>query len=130
MKDQNIAFGGQNDADTKFIAPTVLTNVDPASEVMKAEVICHAGGDFLGGKCVLSSSLFRFQIFGPILPIIPIADVDQAIRFVNDRDKPLALYVFSKNNKVIKKVLKETTSGGVCVNDVVMHVTGKKLSSI
>ncbi|OQV23415.1 Aldehyde dehydrogenase, dimeric NADP-preferring [Hypsibius exemplaris] len=99
LKDQTIGFGGQTDAETRYIAPTVLTNVDPASDVMKAE------------------------IFGPILPIIPVADVDQAIRFVQQREKPLALYIFAKSKKVIEKILRGTTSGGACVNDTIMHVT-------
>lgn len=59
-----------------FLAPTILTDVDPNSKVMQEE------------------------IFGPILPIVSVKNVDEAINFINDREKPLALYVFSHNNKV------------------------------
>uniref|UniRef100_A0A4W5MF91 Aldehyde dehydrogenase domain-containing protein n=1 Tax=Hucho hucho TaxID=62062 RepID=A0A4W5MF91_9TELE len=63
------------------------------------------------------------EIFGPLLPIVTVSDVDDAIHFISEREKPLALYVFSSNKKVIKRMLAETTSGGVTVNDVMMHYT-------
>lgn len=59
-----------------FLAPTVLTDVDPKTKVMQEE------------------------IFGPVLPIVPVKNVDEAIDFINEREKPLALYVFSHNHKV------------------------------
>jgi aldehyde dehydrogenase (NAD+) len=59
-----------------FSAPTILTDVDPETKVMQEE------------------------IFGPILPIVPVKNADEAINFINDREKPLALYVFSHNSKV------------------------------
>ena len=58
-------------------APTVLTDVDPDTKVMQEE------------------------IFGPILPIVPVKNADEAIQFINEREKPLAFYVFSHNSKVI-----------------------------
>jgi coniferyl-aldehyde dehydrogenase len=61
------------------------------------------------------------EVFGPILPIIGISSVDEAINYVNDRDHPLALYWFGKDKKVLKEILARTHSGGVCVNDTLLH---------
>lgn len=85
------------------LAPTILTDVDPKTKVMQEE------------------------IFGPILPIVPVKNVDEAINFINDREKPLALYVFSHNKKLIKRMIDETSSGGVTGNDVIMHFTVNSL---
>jgi aldehyde dehydrogenase (NAD+) len=97
------AVGGETNAAQRYIAPTVLRDVPPDSPVMAEE------------------------IFGPILPVLPVADVDEAIRFVNDRDRPLALYLFSESQEVQGRVLAETTSGGGCVNTTVMHVAVPEL---
>ncbi|ELW62589.1 Fatty aldehyde dehydrogenase [Tupaia chinensis] len=99
LEGQKIAFGGETDEASRYIAPTILTDVDPDTKVMQEE------------------------IFGPILPIVPVKSVDEAIRFINDREKPLALYVFSRNDKLIRRVIAETSSGGVTCNDVIMHFT-------
>ncbi|XP_069471284.1 aldehyde dehydrogenase family 3 member A2-like isoform X2 [Ambystoma mexicanum] len=99
LEGQKIAHGGQHDESSRFIAPTILTDVTPDAKVMQEE------------------------IFGPILPIIPVRSVDEAIHFINEREKPLALYVFSNSNKLIKKMISETSSGGVTANDVIMHYT-------
>ncbi|XP_069082459.1 aldehyde dehydrogenase family 3 member A2 isoform X2 [Pleurodeles waltl] len=99
LNGQKIAYGGQNDESTRFIAPTILTDVAPESKIMQDE------------------------IFGPILPILTVKSVEEAINFINEREKPLALYVFSNDKKVIKKVISETSSGGVTANDVIMHYT-------
>uniref|UniRef100_A0A4W5MBE5 Aldehyde dehydrogenase n=1 Tax=Hucho hucho TaxID=62062 RepID=A0A4W5MBE5_9TELE len=93
------ALGGQSDASQRYIAPTVVKDVPPHARLMQEE------------------------IFGPLLPIVTVSDVDDAIHFISEREKPLALYVFSSNKKVIKRMLAETTSGGVTVNDVMMHYT-------
>lgn len=63
------------------------------------------------------------EIFSPILPVLPVEDTDEAISFVNDRDRPLALYVFSESEAVQERVLAATSSGGACVNATVLHVT-------
>ncbi len=90
--------GGQTDVSEKYIAPTVLRNVDPSSPVMADE------------------------IFGPILPVLTVKDVDAAIQFINERPKPLALYVFTKDKEHARRVLSRTSSGGACVNDAVSHL--------
>uniref|UniRef100_A0A8C6IVZ0 Aldehyde dehydrogenase n=1 Tax=Melopsittacus undulatus TaxID=13146 RepID=A0A8C6IVZ0_MELUD len=97
MEGQKIAHGGEVDEASCFIAPTILTDVSPESKVMDEE------------------------IFGPILPIVTVNNVDEAIEFINRREKPLALYVFSNSKKLIKRVISETSSGGVTGNDVLMH---------
>ena len=61
------------------------------------------------------------EIFGPILPIVAVDSIDEAIAFINAREKPLALYFFSSDKANVAKVLSQTTSGGACVNDVIMH---------
>ncbi|XP_023591297.1 aldehyde dehydrogenase family 3 member A2 isoform X3 [Trichechus manatus latirostris] len=99
LEGQKIAYGGETDEATCYIAPTVLTDVDPEAKVMQEE------------------------IFGPILPIVPVKNADEAIKFINDHEKPLAFYIFSRNNKLIKRMIDETSSGGVTGNDVIMHFT-------
>uniref|UniRef100_A0A452UAS2 Aldehyde dehydrogenase domain-containing protein n=1 Tax=Ursus maritimus TaxID=29073 RepID=A0A452UAS2_URSMA len=63
------------------------------------------------------------EIFGPILPIVNVRSLDEAIEFINRREKPLALYAFSNSNQVVKRVLAQTSSGGFCGNDGFMHMT-------
>ena len=67
------------------------------------------------------------EIFGPILPIVSVADVPEAISFINERDKPLALYVFSKSSDTVDAVLNQTSSGGVCVNHTLLHFVPPEL---
>lgn len=102
-KGAEIAFGGQFDASDRTIAPTVLINVTPDMAIMQEE------------------------IFAPILPILDYDQLDEVIDYINDRDKPLALYVFSQNQEVIDEVLNNTTSGNASVNDVVVHFTDVNL---
>lgn len=99
LEGQKIAFGGETDEATRYIAPTILTDVDPETKVMQEE------------------------IFGPVLPIVPVKNADEAIKFINDREKPLAFYVFSRNSKLIQRMIDCTSSGGVTANDVIMHFT-------
>jgi aldehyde dehydrogenase (NAD+) len=81
--------GGQTDRADTYIAPTVLADVRPDEPVMQEE------------------------IFGPILPILTVADLDEAIAFINDRDKPLALYAFTESNTTKRRLAAETSSGGL-----------------
>lgn len=93
-----VVFGGERDASQRYLAPTALRGTDPAAPVMQEE------------------------IFGPVLPMIAVDDVEAAIDFVNERDKPLALYVFSEDRSVTDRVLDRTSAGGVCVNHTVFHL--------
>jgi coniferyl-aldehyde dehydrogenase len=67
--------------------------------------------------------LMEEEIFGPILPILPYDDLDQAIAFIRARPRPLALYIFTKDGATEKKVLRETISGNVTVNGTLLHLT-------
>ncbi|MFE8977051.1 aldehyde dehydrogenase family protein [Streptomyces cyaneofuscatus] len=91
--------GGAHDRDTKYIAPTVLADVAPDAPVMGEE------------------------IFGPILPLVTVDGLDEAIRFINDRDKPLALYAFTDSPAVRDRLLAETSSGGVGIGLPLAHLT-------
>ncbi|GCC16876.1 hypothetical protein chiPu_0020422 [Chiloscyllium punctatum] len=93
----NVTFGGQSDEKDLYIAPTIVTDVDPSSRIMQEE------------------------IFGPLLPIVTVNSADEAIHFINKRDKPLALYLFSRNKTLIKRMIAETSSGGVTANDCLIH---------
>ncbi|XP_072722050.1 LOW QUALITY PROTEIN: aldehyde dehydrogenase family 3 member B1-like [Ciconia boyciana] len=94
-----VAIGGQTDEKERYIAPTVLADVLPSDPAMQEE------------------------IFGPILPIVVVANMDEAIDFINARPRPLAIYAFSCDCKVVNQVLERTSSGGFCGNDTLMHVT-------
>jgi aldehyde dehydrogenase (NAD+) len=98
-----IVCGGEYDESDLFIAPTIMTDVDPASPLMQEE------------------------IFGPILPVLEFGELDEVMSMLRDRPKPLALYLFTKDRCVQKQVIEQTASGGVCVNDTVSHILGKDL---
>ncbi|MDR4433622.1 aldehyde dehydrogenase family protein [Bacillus tequilensis] len=102
-KGAEVVFGGVFDASDRTISPTVLKNVTPDMKIMQEE------------------------IFAPILPMMNYEDIDQVIDYVNDRDKPLALYVFSHNQDLIDNVLQHTTSGNAAINDVVVHFSDVNL---
>ena len=91
-------FGGTGDRESRYLAPTVLTGVKPDAAVMADE------------------------IFGPILPVLTVGDVGEAIRFVNDREKPLALYAFSSDDDTLEHVVANTSAGGVTLNHAVLHL--------
>ncbi|MFJ9150795.1 aldehyde dehydrogenase family protein [Streptomyces sp. NPDC102270] len=93
-----VAVGGRHDRDDLYIAPTVLTDLDPASPVMQEE------------------------IFGPILAVVEVEDLDAAIAFINERDKPLALYAFTTSEATKSRLVKETSSGGVAWGQPVMQL--------
>jgi len=71
--------------------------------------------------------LMREEIFGPILPVVPYRDLDEAIAYVNARPRPLALYVFDHDRAAIERVLAETVSGGVTVNETLLHIAQEDL---
>lgn len=75
----------------------------------------------------LDSKVMQEEIFGPILPLIPYDDLEFPLNTINRKSKPLALYIFSKNKLNVKRLLTSTTSGGACVNDVIIHVSNPNL---
>jgi len=92
-----IVIGGDVDPKTRYIAPTVIDGISPKDPIMQEE------------------------IFGPILPVITISSIDDAINFINERPKPLALYLFTSKRKNSKRIINETSYGGGCVNDTLKH---------
>lgn len=98
-----IVTAGSRDAALRQIPPTVLRNVSPRSAIMEEE------------------------IFGPVLPVLTWRTLDEAIRFVNDREPPLALYVFSRNRQIVDAVLRRTRAGTTAINDVVIHFSHPNL---
>ncbi|PSK99216.1 aldehyde dehydrogenase (NAD+) [Cecembia rubra] len=103
LKGAQLFFGGYVNEDDNFFEPTVITNVTDEMEVLQEE------------------------IFGPILPIKPYDDIEEALGYINSKPKPLALYVFSKDEKQIQEVFKNTSSGGVVANDCVLHFLQNEL---
>jgi aldehyde dehydrogenase (NAD+) len=93
-----LVTGGVLDPDDRYIAPTVLVDPDPEAPIMHEE------------------------IFGPLLPVLAVESVDDAVRFINDRPKPLALYVFAGSSDTSDDVIERTSSGGACVNHCVLHI--------
>jgi len=71
--------------------------------------------------------IMQEEIFGPILPIVAINDIDSTIRYINERPKPLALYWFGKDKKVMQRIVNETCSGGVTINDTLLHAAVEDL---
>lgn len=102
LKDGHVLAGGHYDASERYIEPTLLDDVDPNSPVMTDE------------------------IFGPIFPIIDFSSIDEVIKFITEREKPLAFYYFGNRSKGWD-VLNRTTSGGACVNDTIMHFANAKM---
>lgn len=97
-----IIFGGNYNMSEKFIEPTLMTDISQTDPIMQEE------------------------IFGPILPISGYDEINEAIRFVNENEKPLALYFFG-NESTADYVLSHTTSGGACINDTLMHIGNHNL---
>lgn len=91
-------LGGESDEADLFIAPAIIANCDRDDKLMEDE------------------------LFAPFLPMIRVRDVDDAIEFVSSRDDPLVLYIFSTDKKFCDKVMNGTSSGGVLINDTLMHV--------
>ncbi len=96
-------FGGEADEQSLTIMPTLLTSVHESSAIMQEE------------------------IFGPVLPVITFRNLQEAIDLVNNKNKPLALYIFSDNKQNQHKIIRETSAGGTCVNDVLVHISNPNL---
>ena len=104
FKDGNIIYGGRTDAGTRFIEPTIIENMTMDSPIMTEE------------------------IFGPVFPMITIDDnfMEEATKFVTSREKPLAFYYFG-NEKDGWNIIRKTSSGGACINDVIMHIANENI---
>ncbi len=97
LPDGEIISGGSSEASDRFIEPTLIDNIKP------------------------ESALLHEEIFGPILPIISYESLDEALSFIKEKPKPLALYIFSNSKKVCAHILQEISSGTACINDTVLQ---------
>jgi aldehyde dehydrogenase (NAD+) len=97
LREGRIAIGGEIDANERYIAPTVLTDLPHDSVALQEE------------------------IFGPILPVVGYHEIEQALSFVKRRPKPLALYLFTRNRLLQERVVRDVSCGSVVVNDVVVN---------
>ncbi len=102
LKDGRIVYGGTVNAAERYIEPTLLADVKPTAPVMQEE------------------------IFGPVLPMMPFDELEEAITFIKDREKPLALYYFGNTNSG-KEVIRTTSAGGSCINDTIMHIANENI---
>ena len=98
-----IYHGGETNPENRSISPTLLHNINFEDSIMKDE------------------------IFGPILPIISFENLGDVIKKIKEREKPLALYIYSKNKKVIKKILHEISFGGGAINESLVHLSNPNL---
>ncbi|MEC5166676.1 aldehyde dehydrogenase (NAD+) [Flavobacterium sp. PL11] len=103
LENQKIIYGGQSNADTLFLAPTLLDEPEMNSKAMQEE------------------------IFGPILPIISYQAVSDIDKIIMSYDKPLSLYLFSENKTFIDEVLLKYSFGGGCINDTIVHLVNNRL---
>lgn len=97
QKGAKVVHGGRTVGSEDFIEPTVLTDVDPASKVMTEE------------------------IFGPLLPVQSFKSLDEPIAVINSKEKPLALYIYSKSQSNIDRIIQNTRAGGTCINHSAVH---------
>ena len=104
FKDGDIIYGGRTDAKTRFIEPTIIENM------------------------ALDSPIMTEEIFGPVFPMITIEDkfLETVTEFVTSREKPLAFYFFGKE-KDGWEIIRKTSSGGGCINDVIMHIANENI---
>ncbi|RWS22425.1 aldehyde dehydrogenase: dimeric NADP-preferring-like protein, partial [Leptotrombidium deliense] len=98
-----IVYGGITDASNLYVSPTIVIDVS------------------------IDDPLMNEEIFGPILPIVTVQNESEAIDFINKGPKPLSLYVFSNRKEIVNKFIERTSSGSVCANDVVVHLSADTL---
>jgi acyl-CoA reductase-like NAD-dependent aldehyde dehydrogenase len=98
-----IIAGGDTRQEERYIAPTIMDKVS------------------------LNDPIMQEEIFGPILPVVPYHEFPEAVTFVNERPKPLALYVFTRDKEKQERIVTGTSSGAVCINDAIVHVASIRL---
>jgi len=108
----------QDAVDRGAQAIPLITLTENTSLAFTPLALLHVSGDAL---------IMQEEVFGPILPIMTINDIDSIIRYINERPMPLALYWFGKNKEVMKQILNETRSGGVTINDTLLHAAVEDL---
>ena len=100
--EKEIIYGGKYDEKTFKIEPTIL-------------------------KCTYNSKAMEDEIFGPLFPIIEFTKIDEVIKYITSNPKPLALYLFTNNKKLQKRILREVPFGGGCINDTIMHIASHSM---
>lgn len=100
---EKVVYGGRGDPESLGIEPTILRNVTQEDPVMQEE------------------------IFGPLLPILPVADVEEAMEIIKSREKPLACYLFTEDRRVQDRFLRQVPFGGGCINDTVIHLATSRM---
>lgn len=103
LENQDIVIGGHSHQETLKIEPTLVDHIQADNPLMQEE------------------------IFGPILPILTYQNIDEAIHFINNREKPLAFYIFSNQKHIQDKLLKSCSFGGGCINDTIIHLATSHL---
>ena len=98
-----IIFGGKTNSEDNYIEPTVISDLPE------------------------EASLLQEEIFGPILPIRTYKTIDAAVNYINSKEKPLALYIYSKNKRVVKQVIDNTRAGSTCINNNVVQYSNHNL---
>jgi aldehyde dehydrogenase (NAD+) len=102
LADGEVVAGGATDPAERYIEPTLLANVSPSAKIMQEE------------------------IFGPVLPMLTFERREEVVKFITEREKPLALYYFGDQQSA-DYVIGHTSSGGACVNDTIVHIANEKL---
>ncbi|MBQ2948291.1 MAG: aldehyde dehydrogenase [Clostridia bacterium] len=100
---EKVVFGGKGNPETLHIQPTIMDNVTAQDAVMQEE------------------------IFGPVLPVIAYDSIDEAVRFIQDREHPLALYLFSEDKTTQERFLRSVSFGGGCLNDTIIHLATSRM---
>ena len=103
INEGDVYYGGEVIRQEKYISPTILINIKTEGKINEEE------------------------IFGPILPVYEFSELEEVLNGIKYKEKPLALYYFSENKEKIERVLEESTSGGVTINDTIIHVASMKL---
>lgn len=101
--DAKFEVGGETDSASKYIEPTIISDLKPEAKLLIEE------------------------IFGPILPIVTYERIDEAINYINSKERPLALYIYSKSKTNTKKIMNNTRAGGTCINNSVLHYANHNL---
>ena len=100
---QKVVFGGKADPQTLRIQPTIMDHVSPDDAVMQQE------------------------IFGPLLPVLPYDNIEDALSFIKSREHPLALYLFSSDKALQRRILQNVPFGGGCINDTIIHLATSRM---
>ncbi|MEJ2112740.1 MAG: aldehyde dehydrogenase family protein [Flavobacteriaceae bacterium] len=102
-KNASIEIGGQSQPEENFISPTLISNLSE------------------------NASLLQDEIFGPILPIITYKSIEEAVTYINSKEKPLSLYIYSKNKNNVDYIINNTRAGSTCINNNLLQASNHYL---